>query len=692
MTEEIVSKTKHYMMSGSFNRLYVQWRSMKATSLHMRVLTPLPRVLALPLPLTMKSIAIIVVLMCIAQSRGLCVISYDNFTLVNATSDVLWGPINGTSGTTLTYQIDHATYDSQIGLYLQMDPPVGGMPAISASMNGKSTVGPYGDILIGLSIVNQTVFPSGVYLNLQLFGANVLPNNTANNLLQLLLTPPTSLQLALSGTYPNNTLAYRSTFSVSNLNYSNTGNGSWVGYRWRNTSIDILIDGVSVLQVSAIDLTPDGSVFPNIASTPAIILSKADSFVPTKRYNCTISAYNYTAAGCVAAPPSNTTTGTTTAAATTAAGAITTTTTAAPVVVAPSDGVSTGTLVAAVAVGATISIVVLGAFIALVLGMMKRWKTQSDRMIQLSTFGQMSPRAGTSAPRPQGDTPLESMNVPVITEDKITIIRQLGKGAMGTVHLAKWGATDVAYKRFDVSQQRGGDIANEMSLLASLRHPNIIQLLAIVRGPITGVLIEFMERGSLQDILQDHNTGIPFETIVDYALQTAMGLDYLHHSVPPVVHRDIKSANVLVSEAGKAKIADFGISTLKTTEWTMTACGSPYWMAPEVLLNQRYDEKADVYSFGLLMWEMIARKTPFGHLQPTAVMIEVTQRKFRPPILPDWDPDYTQLMVRCWNHNPDNRPTMEEVVHALQSLRTLLPRSSLISLNTPREKKPPHRV
>ena len=130
-------------------------------------------------------------------------------------------------------------------------------------------------------------------------------------------------------------------------------------------------------------------------------------------------------------------------------------------------------------------------------------------------------------------------------------------------------------------------------------------------------MMEYMERGSLSDVLNDKAIPLSAALRSRMALEAARGMLYLHTLKPPVLHRDLKSPNLLVDHQYRVKIADFGLSRFRV-EYTMTFCGSPKWTAPEVLNGLSYDTAADVWSYGVVVWELLTRQVPYaaGTWQP----------------------------------------------------------------------------
>ena len=116
-----------------------------------------------------------------------------------------------------------------------------------------------------------------------------------------------------------------------------------------------------------------------------------------------------------------------------------------------------------------------------------------------------------------------------------------------------------------------------------------------------------------------------------------------------------------VDENWNVKVADFGFARIKEENATMTRCGTPCWTAPEVIRGEKYDERADVYSFGVIMWEVVTRKEPFAGRNFMGVSLDVLEGR-RPAIPGDCPADFRKVMKRCWHASADKRPSMDDVL------------------------------
>eukprot|EP00736_Rhodelphis_marinus_P013915 Rmarinus@m.7316 len=263
-----------------------------------------------------------------------------------------------------------------------------------------------------------------------------------------------------------------------------------------------------------------------------------------------------------------------------------------------------------------------------------------------------------------------------IEPQEVTLQDKLGHGAFGVVYRGLWKGSSVAVKRLLESKVRDDMLRSfreEVALMASFRHPNIVLFMGACSTPPDLMLItELMPNGSVDSYLYDTRKSLSFSLVLRWATDAARGLTYLHSHSPPVMHRDMKSANMLLSADLTVKLSDFGLSRTKTSAQTMTSMlGTPVWMPPEVIMAQDYDEKCDVYSFGIVLWEMLARKIPFSSLRRHEILVGVASEGLRPPlnelIVPNTPQWFINLMQLCWLAEPPQRPSSQDVLRALEA-------------------------
>ena len=191
--------------------------------------------------------------------------------------------------------------------------------------------------------------------------------------------------------------------------------------------------------------------------------------------------------------------------------------------------------------------------------------------------------------------------------------------------------------------------------------------------------MEFLSGGSLDDLL--HSTmELPWKFRHQMALDIVRGLSYLHNQNPPIVHRDLKSLNIILNEDGRAKIGDFGLARVKSaTKHTGMVSksqgdqdyqvGTELWMAPELLnpKTAKYTAKSDMYSFGLILWEIAAREYPYQGANNSFDLIRSWKEKGQEENIPENTPEYfAEAIERCRSLSPSSRPNAEEMIRYLE--------------------------
>ena len=199
---------------------------------------------------------------------------------------------------------------------------------------------------------------------------------------------------------------------------------------------------------------------------------------------------------------------------------------------------------------------------------------------------------------------------------EITLGNRIGAGAFGEVYEALWRRSRIAVKRLlcqRLTDAARSQFMGEMELMSNLRHPNIVRFLGACLEPLQMSILFELCSTSLYEILhggQAHKLGMEFA--MGLTRQIALGIFYLHQCKQPVLHLDLKSANVLLDEHGVAKVCDFGLSHIKRETAVITSrMGSPQWTAPEILRGEPHDESADTYSFGILIFEIMSKQLPY---------------------------------------------------------------------------------
>uniref|UniRef100_A0A8C2CE06 Mitogen-activated protein kinase kinase kinase 7 n=2 Tax=Cyprinus carpio TaxID=7962 RepID=A0A8C2CE06_CYPCA len=264
-----------------------------------------------------------------------------------------------------------------------------------------------------------------------------------------------------------------------------------------------------------------------------------------------------------------------------------------------------------------------------------------------------------------------------IDYDDIEVEEVVGRGAFGVVRKAKWKGRDVAIKTIESESERNAFFV-ELRQLSRVNHANIVKLYGSCSDPVC-LVMEYAEGGSLYNVLHGAEP-LPHYTAshaMSWCLQCSQGVSYLHGMKPKaLIHRDLKPPNLLLVAGGTVlKICDFGTACDIQTHMTNNK-GSAAWMAPEVFEGSNYSEKCDVFSWGIILWEVITRRKPFDEIGGPAFRIMwAVHRGTRPPLIKNLPKPIESLMTRCWSKDPSQRPSMEEIVKIMSHLMRFFPGS-----------------
>ncbi|XP_038582409.1 mitogen-activated protein kinase kinase kinase 7 isoform X1 [Micropterus salmoides] len=264
-----------------------------------------------------------------------------------------------------------------------------------------------------------------------------------------------------------------------------------------------------------------------------------------------------------------------------------------------------------------------------------------------------------------------------INYEDIEVEEVVGRGAFGVVCKAKWKGKDVAIKTIESESERKAFIV-ELRQLSRVNHPNIVKLYGSCHSPVC-LVMEYAEGGSLYNVLHGAEP-LPYYTAshaMSWCLQCSQGVAYLHGMKPKaLIHRDLKPPNLLLVAGGTVlKICDFGTACDIQTHMTNNK-GSAAWMAPEVFEGSNYSEKCDVFSWGIILWEVITRRKPFDEIGGPAFRIMwAVHNGTRPPLIKNLPKPIESLMTRCWSKDPSQRPSMEEIVKIMTHLMKYFPGS-----------------
>uniref|UniRef100_A0A674CNG7 Mitogen-activated protein kinase kinase kinase n=1 Tax=Salmo trutta TaxID=8032 RepID=A0A674CNG7_SALTR len=285
------------------------------------------------------------------------------------------------------------------------------------------------------------------------------------------------------------------------------------------------------------------------------------------------------------------------------------------------------------------------------------------------------PDGSTVGVRERPSTPIQIHFSELVLEEII------GVGGFGKVYRGAWKDQEVAVKAArqdpdeDITATSDG-VKQEAKLFSMLQHPNIIKLEGVcLEEPNLCLVMEYARGGTLTRALTGRR--IPPHILVNWAVQIARGMHYLHEeAVVPIIHRDLKSCNILLLE--KIENDDIGRKTLKITdfglarEWhnttKMSAAGTYSWMAPEVIKSSLFSKGSDVWSYGVLLWELLTGEVPYRGIDGLAVAYGVAVNKLTLPIPSTCPEPFSKLMEECWEQDPHIRPSFASILEQLTAI------------------------
>ncbi|XP_071716419.1 serine/threonine-protein kinase 54-like [Rutidosis leptorrhynchoides] len=288
--------------------------------------------------------------------------------------------------------------------------------------------------------------------------------------------------------------------------------------------------------------------------------------------------------------------------------------------------------------------------------------------------------------------------------NKLDIRNVIAHGTYGTVYKALYDGQHVAVKVLDWGEDGVVTILEAAALRSSfqqevaiwhkLNHPNVTKFIGASMGTsdlkipsddtsktrnrnslpsrACCVVVEYLQGGTLKKYLKENSKKkLSFKSVVELALDLSRGLSYLHSK--KIVHRDVKTENMLLDIHGTLKIADFGVARVEALNpRDMTGVtGTLSYMAPEVLDGKPYNRKCDVYSFGICLWEIYCCDVmPYADLSFAEISAAVVNQNLRPKIPKCCPKAFASILKKCWDVKPEKRPEMEEVVKLLEALDT----------------------
>ncbi|KAG7618875.1 Protein kinase domain [Arabidopsis thaliana x Arabidopsis arenosa] len=274
--------------------------------------------------------------------------------------------------------------------------------------------------------------------------------------------------------------------------------------------------------------------------------------------------------------------------------------------------------------------------------------------------------ARTHVPIPNDGTDVWEINL-----KHLKFGHKIASGSYGDLYKGTYCSQEVAIKvlkpeRLDSDLEK--EFAQEVFIMRKVRHKNVVQFIgACTKPPHLCIVTEFMPGGSVYDYLHKQKGVFKLPTLFKVAIDICKGMSYLHQN--NIIHRDLKAANLLMDENEVVKVADFGVARVKAQTGVMTAeTGTYRWMAPEVIEHKPYDHKADVFSYGIVLWELLTGKLPYEYMTPLQAAVGVVQKGLRPTIPKNTHPKLAELLERLWEHDSTQRPDFSEIIEQLQEI------------------------
>ncbi|XP_010266926.1 PREDICTED: serine/threonine-protein kinase STY46 isoform X2 [Nelumbo nucifera] len=267
--------------------------------------------------------------------------------------------------------------------------------------------------------------------------------------------------------------------------------------------------------------------------------------------------------------------------------------------------------------------------------------------------------------------PTDGMDVWEIDAGLLKFENKVASGSYGDLYKGTYRSQEVAIKVLKpehVNENMQREFAQEVFIMRKVRHKNVVQFIgACTQPPSLCIVTEFMSGGSVYDFLHKQKGVFKLPSLLKVAIDVSKGMNYLHQN--NIIHRDLKAANLLMDENEVVKVADFGVARVQAQSGVMTAeTGTYRWMAPEVIEHKPYDHRADVFSFAIVLWELLTRKLPYEFLTPLQAAVGVVQKGLRPTIPKNTHPKLAELLERCWQQDPTLRPDFSEIIEILQKI------------------------
>ncbi len=274
-----------------------------------------------------------------------------------------------------------------------------------------------------------------------------------------------------------------------------------------------------------------------------------------------------------------------------------------------------------------------------------------------------------------------------ISYTDLTFDKKIGEGSYGEVYAGTWAYDNVAIKKLKLAtytEESLKELKREAEIMANVRSNHLVQLKGVcLETPNFCLVMELMPKGSLDSLLYNLKQDLPWSLRYQLAADIGVGLHNLHQQ--GILHRDLKSMNILLTNDNRAKLCDFGLAQIKSSTKVQTrntlksirekSVGTLSWMAPELLnLSPKYSTKSDVYAYAIVMWEIAARQAPYADVGDDSIIKDEVKQGNRAEIPSDIPPSFAKLIKFCWAQNPGERPEVEVVLRELENCKNELKR------------------
>lgn len=260
----------------------------------------------------------------------------------------------------------------------------------------------------------------------------------------------------------------------------------------------------------------------------------------------------------------------------------------------------------------------------------------------------------------------------VLNVKRLRIGDKIGEGSFGTVFKGEYQRETVAIKKMHKTLSKSkpalAEFAAEVDTMCGLKHENVLSCIgAKVTPPDVMLVTEYMKRGTLFDVLYRDRIRLTWAMIRKMALQVARGMAYLHEN--RVLHRDLKSSNLLIDGSYNVKLGDFGLARPEyEVDATAGLSGTYQYMAPEVLRGEPHTTKSDVYAYGIVLWEMVSGSPPYAGVDPVVAGKRVLEEGVRPEIPMTCQRPYAVIIQKCWATAAAARPTFPDVIALIEKM------------------------